>query len=608
MNVEKEIRNYITEKETNGALLITGKWGCGKTYLLKNFIKNIEDNSNELYRRFFAISISLFGIDTLENLHKEIKKAVSQKRILDKIKQDSKKIALFSRAKKFTKAVAEVFQQYSDVVKGINALLSINPYDFFEVKKFYNGEDNGYEENDGKIELVLFFDDFERCTIDKVKLLGAINEYVENKQIKTIFIADEEYIKDEKYSEFKEKVVFRTIRLSSEYDNIIDTMIDSYKTGTREYREFLKEHNSVIKRVFTDSGSENLRTVKSFMIDLERVFNSWKESGVSMECARNVLYNYGAIFFEGKAGKFLQDNREGTGCKILEITELIKKYTLADDRYQLDTLWNWIVKGEWNEEAFIEELKRRFRKKEESSAEQKFLYSSIWDLEQNELEEGLQKSLEKAHNGQLCCQELQRLLKNASDIENAQLSIAKQIDYTKIKKGWLKREKDIKEGIVEEPQQHIIIMDSDLNKMRPEVQDIYKKMRWVNERRIFWENEKVLLDALKGRTDINTILFKRLYIISFTTELMESFFIAFCNAKNSQKKQLIELLSNDIQFGYNGISTPEDKEETQRNLLKLKNKIEELANQETELKKYVCTRSIDTISQKINKLQKLEQG
>ena len=41
MNVRSEIENYISTNETNGALLITGKWGCGKTYLLKNIAREI---------------------------------------------------------------------------------------------------------------------------------------------------------------------------------------------------------------------------------------------------------------------------------------------------------------------------------------------------------------------------------------------------------------------------------------------------------------------------------------------------------------------------------------------------------------------------------------
>ena len=38
-------------------------------------------------------------------------------------------------------------------------------------------------------------------------MLGTINNYCENKKIKTILIADENHIDEEAYKEFKEKVI-----------------------------------------------------------------------------------------------------------------------------------------------------------------------------------------------------------------------------------------------------------------------------------------------------------------------------------------------------------------------------------------------------------------
>lgn len=43
-----------------------------------------------------------------------------------------------------------------------------------------------------KKRLVLFFDDFERSKLDRIELMGVINEYSENRGIKVIIIADEE--------------------------------------------------------------------------------------------------------------------------------------------------------------------------------------------------------------------------------------------------------------------------------------------------------------------------------------------------------------------------------------------------------------------------------
>ena len=37
----EEIENYIKEQEQNGALLVTGKWGSGKTYLMRQIERKL---------------------------------------------------------------------------------------------------------------------------------------------------------------------------------------------------------------------------------------------------------------------------------------------------------------------------------------------------------------------------------------------------------------------------------------------------------------------------------------------------------------------------------------------------------------------------------------
>lgn len=71
MNTTDEIRAFISQKENNGALLLTGKWGCGKTFLVNQVIKDLNQGND-----FLAVSISLFGVDSIELLHKEIKNKV----------------------------------------------------------------------------------------------------------------------------------------------------------------------------------------------------------------------------------------------------------------------------------------------------------------------------------------------------------------------------------------------------------------------------------------------------------------------------------------------------------------------------------------------------
>ena len=39
MDIIEELKYYCNEPQPVGAIMLTGEWGCGKTYLLKNVHK-----------------------------------------------------------------------------------------------------------------------------------------------------------------------------------------------------------------------------------------------------------------------------------------------------------------------------------------------------------------------------------------------------------------------------------------------------------------------------------------------------------------------------------------------------------------------------------------
>ena len=55
MDTKQEIMNYIEMKENNGALLITGKWGCGKTFLIKQIAEELNQG-----KKYCVAVISLY--------------------------------------------------------------------------------------------------------------------------------------------------------------------------------------------------------------------------------------------------------------------------------------------------------------------------------------------------------------------------------------------------------------------------------------------------------------------------------------------------------------------------------------------------------------------
>ena len=269
MNVTSEIKSYIELKETCGALLLTGKWGCGKSYIMHQLADSL--NGEDQY----AVAIvSLFGVQSIEELDKKVKEAILYVRTINKSENDSssKVSALIKNAKKLSSELSDVWQGF----RGINAALSINLYDFFDIKS----ELLCFSKN-GKTmvskTLVLVFDDFERSKQDKTILLGTINNYCENKKIKTILIADENHIDEEAYKEFKEKVISHTIKIAANYSEIIQCIVRDYKETVVGYCAFLEKHQDTIKEIFGESKSDNLRTLKIWLTDFERVYKLWIE-------------------------------------------------------------------------------------------------------------------------------------------------------------------------------------------------------------------------------------------------------------------------------------------------------------------------------------------
>lgn len=48
MDAALEIENYIETKENSGALLITGQWGCGKSYIVRQVAETLNREHPEL--------------------------------------------------------------------------------------------------------------------------------------------------------------------------------------------------------------------------------------------------------------------------------------------------------------------------------------------------------------------------------------------------------------------------------------------------------------------------------------------------------------------------------------------------------------------------------
>lgn len=269
MNIKQEIISYISSKETSGAVLITGKWGSGKTYYLKQIATEINNNIN-----YYMVFVSLFGVESPEMLDPKVKQAVFLSGINKLSEKNQRKL---SSVKNGISSLFSHLEDYISLAKSANTMLSFNLLDFISVEKEVPCicKNDESKMNIVKKELILVFDDLERCKMDTVSLLGVINEYSEDREIKTIIIANEEKIEDDsgKYTLFKEKVIQRTLKYIPDYSFIITEIVKDYDEMREGYQDFLLDNIKTIITVFSESGYDNLRSLKSVIIDFERIYD-----------------------------------------------------------------------------------------------------------------------------------------------------------------------------------------------------------------------------------------------------------------------------------------------------------------------------------------------
>lgn len=452
MNVTSEIKSYIELKETCGALLLTGKWGCGKSYIMHQLADSL--NGEDQY----AVAIvSLFGVQSIEELDKKVKEAILYVRTINKSENDSssKVSALIKNAKKLSSELSDVWQGFRE----INAALSINLYDFFDIKS----ELLCFSKN-GKTmvskTLVLVFDDFERSKQDKTILLGTINNYCENKKMKTILIADENHIDEEAYKEFKEKVISHTIKIAANYSEIIQCIVRDYKETVVGYCTFLEKHQDTIKEIFGESKSDNLRTLKIWLTDFERVYKLWIELDLPLKDIDQVFYNFGAVMFEYKLAKceldryglveFKSNERAYKGVDI-QPERTSDKYKRLSRYRSFAILEKWIVSGEWDEETVKINLCAPYRKIPIKD-EYYFVQSDFWSMTQDKINKFLPLTLELAYKGDLSGDELINLIQRIKDLKKMGVTISSHIDYDRIYDGLSMRGEKIESGEIVEPE------------------------------------------------------------------------------------------------------------------------------------------------------------
>ena len=357
MGALEELIHYCNEKDPIGAMLLTGEWGCGKTYLIENGL------TKALEKTHVIVKVSLFGMTDAGTLNSTVRQKWFEActPILGQLRKAKEKSGGFLAA--LNTALHAINPLAGDAA---NVMVSMNMLDVLPIRA--EVEDPKTME---KKRVVLVYDDLERVKMDPVELLGLINEYCENQHFNTIIISEsDEALKrmmmedTTTYHMLREKTISQSLRYVPDFDVILNSIIRNRNWPSEGYAAFLAEHEALILDAFAsdcgrsmntllaldDGRYHNLRSLTKGMENFYRIYYHMNEAGIPIRDEH--LYSFLSIYFAAKSGM-----RIGGELRLEFTDEDLKRFY---PRFSPETLTKsereWIMTGVWNKDRFLKEI------------------------------------------------------------------------------------------------------------------------------------------------------------------------------------------------------------------------------------------------------------
>ena len=290
------IKHYLEKDHTGRAIMLTGAWGTGKSYYIKNsLIPYLTKPENGGHK---CVIVSLYGISELS----EISKAIY-------LESRVKKELLESEVAKATILTGKT------VAKGVASFFGIDlTFDKQDLQQLYDSIDLS-----GKL---VVFEDVERTSINIIQFLGYVNSMTEQDGVKVLIVANErELIKyepitptentntktvvqrakrlytaeTEKYLKVKEKTVEDTITFRGDFETATKEIINTFDNNSLK-RFSSDPHLTNIIHIMALKKNFNLR---SLLFACQKTVDIYERIG-NIESFRDDFIQaifYGVVFF-----------------------------------------------------------------------------------------------------------------------------------------------------------------------------------------------------------------------------------------------------------------------------------------------------------------------
>lgn len=320
--ITKELDDYIYNVSIKYAVLLNGGWGSGKTYFIEDYIKKLEEkyelNKNDKTTKYKKpVYVSLYGLSDISELKNKIALSLIKNK---KIKQ----LIPF----------LDVGIEIGSDLASKHTFIQNSDSKFKRIIRALHKIDN----------LIIFFDDLERCNININTVLGYINELVEHNDVKVVLVADESKIgkvnfeknvelkymvalsdkikyprekskysfenttndvdksltkeeivkrtrqlfdKDKIYREMKEKLIGKIVYYRANIEDVYNVFVNNIITNQEANKTAIRIKEKILKQ-FEDNNYYNLRTLQFIF----QAFNRIVDETISIIDLKDIKYNY----------------------------------------------------------------------------------------------------------------------------------------------------------------------------------------------------------------------------------------------------------------------------------------------------------------------------
>lgn len=272
-----------------GAVLVTGHWGSGKTRTIRAYMRARDERllaAEPLGDKH--VYVSLYGASSIEDVLARIFAARHPR--------------IGAGPVRFIATMA------GRALNGLTRNAAVGKTDGTSVRQYLLQLRNA----------TLVVDDLERAEMSAGVIMGYLNSFIEHEQVKAIIIAHEDEIQWPGFKAQKEKLISRTLTISSSVSEAYDYFVSRMKS--KEARTAANASKTEVLTTFENTGLPNLRSLRAALDDFDRLVgmagNELKAADAALESVLTIMV---ALWTHIRSGQIQYDDLDDAPSLIYEV-------------------------------------------------------------------------------------------------------------------------------------------------------------------------------------------------------------------------------------------------------------------------------------------------